>query len=122
MIAHVQIMIVFSVCICSSYIITCTHAVHTVLYTHTNDTHNDKDIIYPQILGPRCAVKICYSMFWFVTSIYILFLSYFTFILIYIFIFICYVHLNHIYSPSSGKCVLLTMIVFHFCDRGNRRA
>ena len=51
-------------------------------------------------------------------------LSYFTFIFIYIFIFIfiCYIHLNHIYSPSSGKCVLLTMIAFHFCDRGNRRA
>ena len=41
-----------------------SHAhMHTVLYTHTNDTNNDNDIIYPQILGPRCAVKICYSMF-----------------------------------------------------------
>ena len=71
-----------------------SHAhMHTLLYTHTNDTHNDKDIIYPQILGPRCAVKICYSMF-------CLLLVYIYHFKLFYFYFTLHFHFHLLYSPE----------------------
>ena len=95
---------------CTQY---CTHTpmIHTMIrisYTHKSLA---QDVLWKYAIA-------CFSIYLSLVFIYLLF----QFILIYIFIFICYIHQNHIYSLSSGKCLLLTTIVFRFCDRGRMEA